>query len=1811
MQQINERDSYENRNQLLSEKLLNANDLNSHLREQLNELQQQNDTLIENVHNCENHWADLKSQLDDQEKNMENRIKGWISSDNGSIKKEHSDTNIYFSVSNKLTNLKRKCLDLKMESQNDLLKMRNELARESRDLVSSCLQIQSSSKYIVINGESVFVGSSEELYDKVQQLGLERKESETYITQLKDQNSDLTHQIKFLEYKLKEKEDIIRYSCSYNVQNEEFIPLPMESMVNESVVSISQLEDYNAQLEGFLYDIEQLVLDDAEVSVKEQGESLTVCGLHNLNISKVTTFSKSGVIESPLPCVQAALNRRHLQVNELRTRLQSCQDRLVSATKKNHDKSEYIDSTERKLEVERQEYDSLKIKMDELSQEKYKALEKVKSLTMDKISSEKTVERYGQELQDLNNELGTLKELHNENLKKMEIQLERYSQLLASNTVLSSKVDELQIIINELEETNLTQKKIVFEQANTIEGMTQDVKVLKHEKELYLNESNNISKDQKYFESQIINLKKEEKLLKTTISSMEEEKQTLFKNLQEHEEFVEDLRTEKDGLMSENLDKSQQLKSLKESFAECDIKFREIEFENKSLKDQYNHEKLFREKTEKEVFSLRKVKDELDNSLASMILRKDALEDEVSHFQAELSQMKERLSRLSNENFELNKTKSELDVTVEDVVREINSLKEVIRNVQMEKSEIIKCNDSFKKQIEDLRDLIKSLECDKKEFSNKFQLQAEIIRNLKSEMNEETLSMQVIRNSYETKLSEQKNQYENKVQRIKVDHLKALENALNTRKNMESDLKAKLESDYVEKVLLKEDEISLLQKDVQKANEKIKFLKSKIQEDLILAENSKQKVLTMAEQEKSVFSNKSYILEDELHNVTEELEKYKKISAMKSEESRKSLFDIKSEISGLKSQLNEDRARFEEERSQLIQDLKTERELNAKLKEDIQLRVVDVQRSKNALNDLENRLLQLDSSLSMSENKNLMYTQEKVKRDRTISDLQHELELMEKTKSSLQDKLSHSEVEKVEMNKKLKECDQEIIRLRMKEEDLLNELNEAASQYEEHVSSLQKKDTYTSEIDRNFQEINQRYKELENNYKSIADITQEEKSLRHRIENECHSLKKRVSELNNLKSQHEFEISTLEKRLSSDEHSSSHRLKSLRTMLEETSRRERNLEKQRHELELRSNSAEEKINNLEAKICGYDVRIAEMINSISKLESQKKTLCLGVMSIFTLLGAHQGLHLEDLENANAGSETQVIHGKSMELLKSKLEDILANISRLESEKNELKNSVEEWKMRVDHSNFKEKEYKERSSKHKAQIKRLEEQLKKMEEIISRKDFQLATQDDAIQRKDSEINLLKEETYLSKVSLEDLKIRYDTSLIHKVRKHKSLESQQEIEYERRNVVKLNEELQSQLNKLKVINDGLKGDKVRLEMNIAQKESDNKTLKDKIGTLQKELNTSEDTCLSLKSTIRMLKHQLDDQNVLSNKTEKNDALVRVGFRDLRSMEIESLINELEKDKENLENKLSDAQLVINQLQTEANRLEKQVIQYKSGNFEMSILEDSSLKSNSDFLKNRLTNIHERINMVTNDNAELRKKQIEHIRPQIPLNIDNNSSLRSECMDHILLIKNLNQKIERQTKKIQGLELQLEELKAIYKLGLEKSLQEFSKDRDKENKRHRDVIYEKSNLFSQKEKNYRDQIHALKMEVHSLTEKLAQEHCRRKSYISNVTGMSNGISELRVTLDQSLDKVASLDVEKDLLEQETSKLNQTADFYSSRRISPFKRSSSNSRACVSPNMKQGISMSDICNCSTPKQTPPRRRRSHSASKRVLHYS
>ncbi|CAB4054553.1 unnamed protein product [Lepeophtheirus salmonis] len=304
--------------------------------------------------------------------------------------------------------------------------------------------------------------------------------------------------------------------------------------------------------------------------------------------------------------------------------------------------------------------------------------------------------------------------------------------------------------------------------------------------------------------------------------------------------------------------------------------------------------------------------------------------------------MKERLSRLSNENFELNKTKSELDVYSRRRRKGNQLSQRSHKKCSMEKSEIIKCNDSFKKQIEDLRDLIKSLECDKKEFSNKFQLQAEIIRNLKSEMNEETLSMQT-----------------------------------------------KLESDYVEKVLLKEDEISLLQKDVQKANEKIKFLKSKIQEDLILAENSKQKVLTMAEQENL-------------------------------EESRKSLFDIKSEISGLKSQLNEDRARFEEERSLLIQDLKTERELNAKLKEDIQLRVVDVQRSKNALNDLENRLLQLDSSLSMSENKNLMYTQEKVKRDRTISDLQHELELMEKTKSSLQDKLSHSEVEKVENEQEVK-----------------------------------------------------------------------------------------------------------------------------------------------------------------------------------------------------------------------------------------------------------------------------------------------------------------------------------------------------------------------------------------------------------------------------------------------------------------------------------------------------------------------------------------------------------------------------------------------------------------------------------------------------------------------------------------------------------------------------------------------------------------------------------------------------------------------
>ncbi len=80
------------------------------------------------------------------------------------------------------------------------------------------------------------------------------------------------------------------------------------------------------------------------------------------SVSRRTRSASPAVMESTLTAVQAALNRRQLQVHGLRAKLANSEQASEHARKTARAKAEALDAAERRLEAERSAADALRVR---------------------------------------------------------------------------------------------------------------------------------------------------------------------------------------------------------------------------------------------------------------------------------------------------------------------------------------------------------------------------------------------------------------------------------------------------------------------------------------------------------------------------------------------------------------------------------------------------------------------------------------------------------------------------------------------------------------------------------------------------------------------------------------------------------------------------------------------------------------------------------------------------------------------------------------------------------------------------------------------------------------------------------------------------------------------------------------------------------------------------------------------------------------------------------------------------------------------------------------------------------------------------------------------------------------------------------------------------------------------------------------------------------------------------------------------------------------------------------------------------------
>ncbi len=302
----------------------------------------------------------------------------------------------------------------------------------------------------------------------------------------------------------------------------------------------------------------------------------------------------------------------------------------------------------------------------------------------------------------------------------------------------------------------------------------------------------------------------------------------------------------------------------------------------------------------------------------------------------------------------------------------------------------------------------------------------------------------------------------------------------------------------------------------------------------------------------------------------------------------------------------------------------------------------------------------------------------------------------------------------------------------------------------------------------------------------------------------------------------------------------------------------------------------------------------------------------------------------------------------------------------------------------------------------------------------------------------------------------------------------------------------------------------------------------------------------------------------------------------------------VQEAKEKRDVLESQLAESQSALLKSESKVNQLELS-LQTSRTNLENSsqdkYLRDElgRLRRENDGLLERIREMTKKLQALEDNKLVLERRkllghskspgsfeQVDHVRSQIPLmsggkSPDNQQHFVSSYHRHpgtneyLVKIRILEQENERYKRKIRSLEQQLADLENLHSSRVQELLQERRREREKETDKQRANVRQMEASQLSREKIFKERILGLEQQVELLKDQLAKELRRRQVLITESTGISNEISELRQNLDQSLQNVY-VATDGKTLDREAGRLNLSVDRYGpdiTSRLTPSKLS------------------------------------------------
>ena len=357
-----------------------------------------------------------------------------------------------------------------------------------------------------------------------------------------------------------------------------------------------QLESQNSLLHNSLVDIAQVVLEDADKdetsghvssysSVVVKSKSVSVLrtssplrshhrrslsgdfsGLTPLS-SRRTRSASPAMVESTLAAVQAALNRRQLQVHEMRSRLASAEETADRLTGELKAKDGELEAAGKKLDSFLTETAAVRLQLDESKRETTALREKLDSSQSEQLSSVRSAKNLQQEIRSLGEEKKSMSEALVRTDREMQNCKSRVEATEKVFKKMEREMREKNTLIGKLESVGSALREELLQTQDHLEQARRDLELMRRDKTDTVDSANVLEARTAMKEVEVYRLRTEEKRVKETLARADASRDRAAKMCLEYEDCLAEAGEEKVALKVELADKEGSIDGLKQDVA--------------------------------------------------------------------------------------------------------------------------------------------------------------------------------------------------------------------------------------------------------------------------------------------------------------------------------------------------------------------------------------------------------------------------------------------------------------------------------------------------------------------------------------------------------------------------------------------------------------------------------------------------------------------------------------------------------------------------------------------------------------------------------------------------------------------------------------------------------------------------------------------------------------------------------------------------------------------------------------------------------------------------------------------------------------------------------------------------------------------------------------------------------------------------------------------------------------------------------------------------------------------------------------------